>query len=92
MTYNPHTKEKLGEFCADAGLVAVADLSEVKAYNPDDETFTDDGATVIKDFDGDVRFVVRQHKGFYSFTVHVEGRGTNFVTGEPIEFRTKQID
>ena len=34
-TYNSDTKEKLGEFCADVGGVAVFLLDEVLKYNPD---------------------------------------------------------
>ena len=34
-TFNSDTKEPIGEFCADAGLVAVFLLDEVLKYNPD---------------------------------------------------------
>lgn len=33
-TFNSDTKEPIGKFCADAGLVSVMLLSEVLAYNP----------------------------------------------------------
>lgn len=40
-TFNSDTDEKLGEFCADAGMVAVFDLAEVLAYNPEFDYHTD---------------------------------------------------
>ena len=35
ITYNSDTHEKIGEFCADAGMVGVFLLDEVLKYNPD---------------------------------------------------------
>lgn len=57
-TFNSDTKEPIGEFCADAGLVSVFLLDEVLKYNPDfdyhiNKTWT---TTLIKDFDGDICF------------------------------------
>jgi hypothetical protein len=55
-TFNTDTKEAIGKFCADAGLVSVMLLSEVLAYNPNfnyhkEKPWT---TTLIKDFDGDI--------------------------------------
>ena len=93
-TYNSKTKEVLGHFCADAGLVAVFDLAEVLKYNPEfDYHITKEWTTtLIKDFDGDVWFSVKRHDTEYGveYSVHVLGKGTNIKTGKPIEFITCQ--
>jgi hypothetical protein len=59
-TFNSDTKEKLGNFCADAGLVAVFLLDEVLKYNPnyDDHLKKEWTTTLIKDFDGDIKIEV----------------------------------
>lgn len=59
-TYNSDTKEDLGSFCADAGLVAVFLLEEVLKYNPDFNYHTEKlwTTTLIKDFDGDIEIDV----------------------------------
>lgn len=57
--YNKDTEKPIGEFCADAGLVSVFLLDEVRAYNPDIDNWIKEHpwcATVIKDFDGTVSF------------------------------------
>jgi hypothetical protein len=61
-TYN-EDGEKLGEFCADAGLVSVFLLDEVLKYNPefDDHIAKPWTTTLIKDFDGEVSI---EHKEF----------------------------
>lgn len=50
---NTDTKEKIGEFCADAGMVGVFLLDEVMKNNPEYEPAYHN-ATVIKDFHGTV--------------------------------------
>lgn len=59
-TFNIDTKEVLGEFCADSGMVCVCLLDEVKAYSGDtiDEYIKNGCATVIHNFDGDIKFVI----------------------------------
>jgi len=54
-TFDSYGK-KLGNFCADAGLVGVFLLDEVLKYNPeyDDHIKNPRAVTLIKDFDGDV--------------------------------------
>lgn len=66
-TYNTKTNEKIGEFCADAGMVAVFLLDEVLKYNPDFDYHTERPwtTTLIKDFDGEVDFVVVHTEGEY---------------------------
>lgn len=91
--FNSDTKESIGQFCADAGLVSVFSLDEVLKYNPD-YTFDENGwsETVIRDFKGTVKFVVKKHrsKKYENFYVEVVGKGINKKTGEPINFVSKQ--
>lgn len=59
-TYNSDTKQDIGHFCADAGMVAVFLLEDVLKYNPDfdyhiNRTWT---TTLIKDFDGEITLEV----------------------------------
>lgn len=58
--FNTRTNEKIGEFCADAGLVAVFLLEEVLKYNPDynDHIEKPWTTTLIRGFDGDIDFAV----------------------------------
>ena len=69
----------LGEFCADAGLVAVFLLDEVRQYNPDIDTWIASHpwcVTTIKDFDGNVEYYVDENKD-----AHIYGTGNiNFFT------------
>lgn len=70
-TYNTKTNEKIGEFCADAGMVAVFLLDEVLKYNPDFDYHTERPwtTTLIKNFDGEVDFEVADDE------VKVVGKG-----------------
>ena len=69
----------LGNFCADAGLVAVFLLDEVRKYNPDiDEWIAshDWCVTTIPDFDGEVNYYVDKQDN-----AHIIGIGNiNFFT------------
>ena len=75
-TFNSDTKEPIGEFCADAGMVGVFLLDEVLKYNPKfnyhiERPWT---TTLIKDFEGEVNIVERDGK------VQVIGKGNiNFI-------------
>lgn len=107
-TYNSDTKEEIGQFCADAGLVSIFLLDEIRSYNPDFEKHylqdRDWTATLIKNFKGEVQFIVELETGAYEedtewwkagdiweeYVVHVVGHGVNKVTGEPINFITSQ--
>lgn len=105
-TFNTDNNTVLGEFCADAGLVAVFDLAEILAYNPDFDYHTERTwtTTLIKNFKGTVQFVVKHTVGVYEdttewhskgdkwedYAVEVVGHGIDKVTGEPINFVGKQ--
>ena len=92
-TFNSDTKEKIGEFCADAGMVGVFLLDEVLKYNPDfnyhiERPWT---TTLIKDFDGTVELKLkrkkrnRKYEGLndYDDSVQVVGKGNiNFLAGQ----------
>nr|DAD59565.1 MAG TPA: hypothetical protein [Bacteriophage sp.] len=72
---------KLGDFCADAGLVSVFILDEVRKYNPDiDEWIAshDWCVTTIPDFDGEVNYYVDKQGN-----AHIVGIGNiNFFTDQ----------
>lgn len=67
-TFNSDTKEMIGQFCADAGLVGVFYLDEVLKYNPNyndhlgksENTGLPWPVTVIRDFHGEVMLETRQ--------------------------------
>lgn len=99
-TYNKDTKEAIGEFCADSGLVAVFLLDEVRAYNSDIDNWIKEHpwcATVIKDFDGIVNFIHMHMEGIYDSTTKYRKKGDPcsddilIVEGEGnINFTTRQ--
>lgn len=81
----------LGKFCADGGIVCVADLNSVLKYNPDfDYHKTKDWTTtLIKDFKGTVSIKITKNKEEWpAYIVSVVGHGVNTKTGEPIDFYT----
>lgn len=59
-TYNSDTDKAIGEFCADAGMVAVFLLDEVLKYNPDFDYHLKKEwtTTLIRDFEGEIYFDV----------------------------------
>lgn len=105
-TFNADTEEKIGEFCADAGMVAVFDLKEVMNYNPAFDYHIERPwtTTLIRDFKGVVQFQVRHIEGVYEdttewwnegdtweeYVVEVVGKGINKSTGKPINFIGRQ--
>lgn len=92
-TFVPETKVKLGELCADAGMVCVADLVSVLKFNPkyNDHLEKPWCATWIKNFKGAVRIAIDENKERWpAYIVHVVGHGVNKKTGETIEFDTVQ--
>lgn len=105
-TFDSDTKEPIGRFCADAGLVSVMLLDEVLKYNSDYDCNkeTEYAATIIRDFKGIVQFVVKYIDGYYEDTTNyhkkddyweeyyleVVGHGINKVSGKPIHFVGKQ--
>lgn len=70
---------KLGDFCADAGLVAVFLLDEVRKYNPDIDKWIKEHpwcVTTIEDFDGNVEYYIDKNS-----EAHIYGTGNiNFFT------------
>ena len=74
-----YTTLEIGKFCADAGLVAVFLLDEVRKYNPDiDEWIASHSwcVTTIPDFDGEVNYYVDKQDN-----AHIVGIGNiNFFT------------
>ena len=98
-TYNSDTNEKIGNFCADAGMVGVFLLDEVLKYNPDfnyhiERPWT---TTLIKDFDGEVDFEVIHTDGVYEDDTEFHSKGERWeddsvsVVGKGnINFETRQ--
>lgn len=94
-TYDLNTKDKIGKFCADAGMVSVIALDEVLKYNPEfnyheKRTWT---TTWIKNFKGTVQFIVTKDSGvdeenhpWEDYSVEVIGHGIDKITGNPIDF------
>lgn len=84
-TWNSDTKEEIGSFCADAGLVSVFSLKQVLAYNPAfdyhiNRKFT---TTLIEDFSGEVVLGVKFCEENCELYRYVEGRGSvNFYGGQ----------
>lgn len=76
-TFNTDTNEPIGEFCADAGMVAVFDLEEVLKYNPDFDYHINRPwtTTLIKNFTGDVWFDVEHTEGIYEDTTKYHKKG-----------------
>lgn len=101
------TREELGTFCADAGLVGVYLLDEIMKYNPGYKDVKENhwSATCIRNFKGIVEFKVVHTEGIYETessyhkkgekweddSVEVYGRGINKITGKPINFVGRQI-
>lgn len=90
--------ERLGRFTADAGMVCVVTLDVAKAVRPDFEEWLKDRpwcATVVRDFDGEVRLMTRQETETwddgreYTFT-ELRVRGDGVAGGEEIAFESVQ--
>lgn len=75
----PPVTSELGKFCADAGLVAVFLLDEVRKYNPDIDKWIKEHpwcVTTIEDFDGNVEYYLDENTD-----AHIYGIGNiNFFT------------
>lgn len=76
-TFNSDTKEVIGHFCADAGMVGVFLLDEVLRYNPEFDYHIERPwtTTLIKDFDGEVEFEVAHIEGFYEEDIGSKKKG-----------------
>ena len=90
-----HSKP-IGEFCADSGMVCVADLKSVLKFNPkyNDPVEYPHCVTLIKNFKGTVRIKIEEigdgNEIYPAYKASVMGQGINTETGEPIEFYTEQ--
>lgn len=86
----------IGKFCADSGMVCVADLASVLKFNPkyDYHIKNDWSTTLIRDFKGTVCIRIEQADGgneiYPAYSASVIGHGVNRKTGEPMEFYTRQ--
>lgn len=80
-TINLDSEEIIGKFCADAGMVCVCLLEEVLNFNPKFEKWAKSHpwcATIIEDFDGDVKYIVDEND---DMMFHIVGKGNiNFTT------------
>jgi len=96
--YNTDNHRKIGEFCADAGMVSVLLLNEVLQYNPSFDYHINRKWTtaLIKNFKGTVQFVVHEVHFEYNgedhvgYEVEVVGHGVNKKTGKPFNFSSRQ--
>lgn len=74
-------KYTLGQFCADTGMVCVVYLDEVLKVNPNFKQWCEEHswcATVIEDFDGDIRYEIDENG-----EAHIVGLGNiNFYTSQ----------
>ena len=105
-TFNSDTKEPIGEFCADVGMVAVFLLDEVLEYDPEFDYHINRPltTTLVKTFKGSVQFVVTEETGEYEndsewwkkgdkwkeYNVQVVGHGVDKTTGKPLNFASRQ--
>lgn len=97
----------LGMFGADTGMVTVASLNEVLKYNPNFIDWVDKHkwcATIIRDFKGEVSFVVREDSWIWEddgsyhkkgevgtdYCVEVVGSGVDVSTNQPFNFKSMQ--
>lgn len=89
-TFEKDTKNVLGKFCADAGMVGVFDLAEVLKYNPSFDYHINKPwtTTLLKDFKGEV--YIEETRAKDDTYIRVIGEGINKVTGEPFCFFTEQ--
>lgn len=82
----------IGKFCADSGMVCVADLRSVLRFNPkyDYHIKNDRTTTLIRNFKGTVCIKIDLANGgneiYPAYSASVIGQGVNIKTGEPIEF------
>lgn len=83
--------EGAGRFCADSGMVIIAGMEQVAAYNPNFPAWAKEhswAVCIIKNFKGTGRFVVKE-KGFYYdrwYAVHAILSGEDKNTGEKIDY------
>lgn len=94
----PDDADKIGEFCADAGLVSVLDLRDAKHLFPDVEKWVEEHgwcATIIRGFRGKVRLMtyteeMRIDDGTTYDNTELRVRGDGTADGEAISFESMQ--
>ena len=74
-TVTDQNGNKLGEFGADVGMVAVVLLDELKKYNPQYEP-NGHRDTIIKDFHGTIQYIVHEDEQYDDYFLEVYGEGT----------------
>ncbi len=99
--YDMTTETKVGEFCADAGLVSIIDLKQALDYNKEGvEKLINKGfcATVIKNFKGTgqvkVKEVTCEDEGKIKtdYEAYVELIGVSKTTGKDVRFLSVQTE
>lgn len=90
--FDQDTKQKLGQFCADAGMVGVFLLNDIRSYNPKFSLKKPRGlAACIRNFRGTIQAVVRcVNETHEEYTVEIVGNGINTKTDKPFRFISKQ--
>lgn len=82
--------KKIGEFCADSGMVCVVCIDEVMKFNPNFDYFETKPwtTTIIKNFKGTIKFQILLYNedGEEDYELQVVGEGINKITGEPLNF------
>lgn len=87
--------EKIGHFCADAGLVCVIDVAHVRELSPGFEAWLKEHdwcGTIVRNFKGTVRFIKHTTvvHGFNEVELHVRGDGE--IDGSPASFESMQTE
>lgn len=78
--FNTDTQKKIGEFCADAGMVGVFLLDEVLKYNPEAlNKIHNSSFTIINNFIGHVEFIIEDDNSETSLSIKGYGN-VNFKT------------
>lgn len=88
--FDCNTKQPIGEFCADGGMVGVYSLDTVLAAFPEFDYHIKRKWTTtwIKDFKGTVEIKIEKRND--EFECYVEGHGIDKKTGKPIDFVSRQ--
>ena len=98
-TINEDTKQVLGKFCADSGMVGVFILDEILKYNPEFDYHINREwtTTLIKNFTGDIKIEKEHITGIYEFDNDFHKKNEKweddiiYVTGKGnINFKTYQ--
>ena len=96
---NPNTAEPIGQFCADGGMVCVADYDEAIKNKPEFAQYGEWTRTIIPNFVGDA-FIIKDYEQtcfndygndpYDDYCIRVQGKGTYGDNNEPILFSSSQ--